>query len=824
MAIPITEEFNDDRGRLLYYDSYDAQEKSNINNLKHVDIRSFRPSINDGGVGDLNFLSMLELNGFTVNELQLGSFSSDGEAWTSGTTGPSGIDVFYGLSLPISNGITETSSVMGNPIDLLTDFDDDDFISISLPEYPASIIDPIQSYISLTSNPTGIFDDGSTSVNVFFSNSIIPLENGNSELRFRRDAFVNTDFDLSTIYGVKFSISSESSGTFNCLGIRLLGKGWKYGPVDLQTMDGTFRKTIPLNGDPASPYTRGNGILWRSTGTLATDPRPIDLEVGTVFNSGSFETDEECSISLYFRELTEDFLTQVDLDGYPQSFFDGKIQPDVGDAMFNPRMQTELDGLYQNNGIPGQQLDQRTQHDLERTPDFLSSSYAFSSIYWSGTRSLIQVGTSESSAGNGVGYPYSFPILEENTEYVLFSKIEDNSMRIRLYHIDEESGNALDLVFDTRSIIDSSLIKRWKGRFGWNINLPTSAYVDSIRSRGEVYAEYISSSFESDTSVIGSELFVQASPDEQLFQTLAPGIFNSPGSSSVSTDTSKSTSGQSYRINSNGNQSDQGFISNPFLIRDFDNITIDIDIYYPKSLIDTGLSPKFSIISQDNRRIGDLSTPKLFGDQWESLQFRLPFGEDMLSGLYRFSIVQPGFTPATWWIDMNVSIADAVISWSGRAIEEDPWKSNNPKWQPYNNIKNGSNFGIVFDERGRSLQTRARSFRPDGQINRIQTIPKYAELGKLIFDQDAYYSGTGATVDFPSPTELSTKVYNFIANTTFTTPATHIISYTWYFGDGEYGYGQEANHKYDTIGTYDVTLVVIDNHGNKSSITKVLIV
>jgi len=40
-----------------------------------------------------------------------------------------------------------------------------------------------------------------------------------------------------------------------------------------------------------------------------------------------------------------------------------------------------------------------------------------------------------------------------------------------------------------------------------------------------------------------------------------------------------------------------------------------------------------------------------------------------------------------------------------------------------------------------------------------------------------------------------------------------IISYKWDFGDGETGYGQIVNHTYNTTGTYDVTVTVMDEYG-----------
>ena len=47
-----------------------------------------------------------------------------------------------------------------------------------------------------------------------------------------------------------------------------------------------------------------------------------------------------------------------------------------------------------------------------------------------------------------------------------------------------------------------------------------------------------------------------------------------------------------------------------------------------------------------------------------------------------------------------------------------------------------------------------------------------------------------------------------------------IIFYEWDFGDGSIGYGKITCHKYCDMGTYNVTLTVMDNTGLKDSITK----
>jgi PKD repeat protein len=48
----------------------------------------------------------------------------------------------------------------------------------------------------------------------------------------------------------------------------------------------------------------------------------------------------------------------------------------------------------------------------------------------------------------------------------------------------------------------------------------------------------------------------------------------------------------------------------------------------------------------------------------------------------------------------------------------------------------------------------------------------------------------------------------------------YLVFYEWDFGDGKKGYGEIIYHRYCDIGTYDVTLTVIDNDGLKDIISK----
>lgn len=53
-------------------------------------------------------------------------------------------------------------------------------------------------------------------------------------------------------------------------------------------------------------------------------------------------------------------------------------------------------------------------------------------------------------------------------------------------------------------------------------------------------------------------------------------------------------------------------------------------------------------------------------------------------------------------------------------------------------------------------------------------------------------------------------------------PDGQIVRWEWYFGDGRTGLGRRASHRFDWAGTYDVTLLVRDTHGNIGTTTSSL--
>lgn len=910
----ITEEFSDQKS-LSRYDFYDQIESQSLNNTDHVDLFSFI-SPTQGGyeyeswsyTGRTTFLQFNTTNGIK-------------NIYSSLQTGSSG-DLFT------LSGVARST----------VDISDYDFLSMSFSNFPwNSVSDGWGVHIS--SDPSGGMDPSLTSF-IPFSDSINPPL-GWFEFKVRIED-IESGADFSKIKSVHVSLGPLSSTGIGMVlsSVRAVNEGFQVGPLMVNTVDGTLRRGTPLSANLPDLNTfryawDADNIFWLSKGMSISDPRPIDVGVDATISNRPKASGEDPggSFSLYYRELTEDFLTQLDLNGYPQSFFNGKIQPDVGDAMWDPRTQEMLEDTPQL-AEDGFFLEGSTQYFLERIPDYVSSSYIHNTLEWENdgpnTNYTLSIGTTEST-------PYTYLFSGSSTagrDLIMSTSLEDTSMRVKVYSVlnlsteiqtkdpvyvastgsvnlpspssaidgvsyasipigsrvllknqssPRENGiytktgsglvrssdanswselvsasvevtngtsqantywvcdivpgseigvgfifwtqsltkNPLDptLLFDTRRIQDSFLFKRRKGRFGWKADLGDYGSIKSIRSNGStVYAEYISEQIKTDTPIDGAELFVSCTPDEELFETVSPSPTNEEESITIHSDSSRSKSKQSWRVENVGGHQDQGVVTNQFFIESFRSIQTDFDIYYPSGLLSVGESISIYIVDERGSRT-KLVTPSLTGDVWQTVRVDLR-NTDTFAGRYRILIVQDGSSKATWWID-NISIRNRAIEWSGRSVADDAWKSNPADWQPYRDIKNGESYGILFDDRGRELQTRARSLRSDGEINRIQVVPKFSELGKFVFNEDEF-SGVPPVVSINPIIPVNDRLltYEFSSTKTSSYASNESMITIWYFGDGKRSVGDRVYHKYANAGRFNVTVVVIDPRGNSSSETR----
>lgn len=809
-AISLTEEFNNNRGAIWNnYDAYQQTDRTNMAGQKHVDIRVFRNTEDSVPINmiTLSAKSMTYLNTQTMANLQATISVGRGEQWTGSTpVQVSGDQYVRGLTVTTNgSGAATAASVINGyeAIDLLTGFENDDHIVLSMPTYEGNgSLTEASCFLDLTSHPTGDFTTGPTASAAFSTSVTTPTTGANSEIRFLRSQFAA--IDLSKVTGVRIRLTGAINTQHKFLGgVRLLSKTWKYNGLDIDTRYGTLRRTAPRNGNVAAAKDFTQPILWRSNEPAGeNDPRPIDVEMGVVFNPGTI-TNSSNQISLYFRELTEDFLTQLDINGMKMRELTGFSQPDIGDAKYSSRQQTDLEAFLQN------QLGSEDQFSLERTADYLSASWIQINLTWSPGSASVMFSDTE-------GNSYTFAIsggLTSGQSYLVVSRIEENTLRTIIYTIDS-TGAIVAKVFDTTNVKDSFVIKRRQGRFGWFADLKDGdGWINSIRERYTMFGEYRSLPYDSVTPVDGAELFAGFTPNEQLFSYFVPSILNT-ANTSISRDKSRSTTGESYVIKNTDGAPLQGIQTNDFTIRDFSNTRLTFDIWYPESADDL----RVLLVDSTNSRWVDLVVPNFKRGQWQSLKIDLPYST-LQTGDYRIIFSQPNSSVDDWWID-NASVFVRRVVWEGRAVADDPWKSNNSDWTPFREISNRESGGVIFPQRGNSLQIRAKALRQFAEINRIQFKPKYSQLGNI---PKAASKTTGGLVYASSTSATGGTLPNSIKFTatgvsTFAAGA-YVASYRWTFGDGDEDYGSVVQHQYPASGTYPVTLTMIDNFGNQGVFT-----
>ncbi len=698
-------------------------------------------------------------------------------------------------------------------IDLLTGFADDDYVSLSFPAYGGATLTAASCFIDLTSNASGDFTAGPTASVAWSASQTAPSNGSPSELRFLRSQFNQNSINLGAITGVRLRVLSTSGSpvSYKLLGgIRMLSKTWQYSGVDLDTRYGRLRKTIPKDANSATVPAFTWPILFRSEQPSGDgDPTPIDSEFGVVFNPGTIT--QSNTISLYFREVTQDFLTQLDINTIPQQGLDGYNQPDIGTAKYNSRLQTDLERYTQST------IDSEINFNLERTPDYLSASWIQVFLQWgaggAGTVTMV----------NTEGGGYSFPLtttLVSGTSYVLRVRVEDTGIRAQIYSLNS-TNDIVAKVFDSTLINDGFTFKRRKGRFGWSADLKDGgAYIDSIRQRYANFAEYRSLPFLSNTPVIGAELFVGNTPNSQLYVApLNPGPFNTTNTV-ISTDQKLTTTGSSNKITNTDSTPLQGIQTNSFLINDWANSGISFDVFYPAAA-----SPlKAFLFSEDNAQQIPLVLPEIARDEWQSISIEFPL-DATLTGRYKLVVIQLGSGSPNWWID-NISIFTRSVVWDGRAVADDPWKSNNAQWTPFKDIENTENGGVVFPRRGNELQIRGRALRQFAEIDRVQFLPKYAGLGNLpaqaVGGTQGKPTGGSVTVSFSTVnpgTPALTRNLTASATSNYGFLPTAAVSCQWNFGDGTTGYGDVVQHTWAAAGTYSVTLVATDRFGYQGTYT-----
>ena len=822
--VPLTEEFMEHAW--TNYDSFEVETKKYLGTQRHVDLRSFLP----------------------------------GEEWTTGTYGYLAAHAhFPGIELHVKGTVESQSAVPSKPVNLLAGFEDGDHVTFALPNFPLKVVNTHQSRLEITSDSQGHCSNAAKTAVVHFDASLTPLVEGHSQFSIERSVLQQNEIDLSKITGIRFTIvcNGAEEGTVTIIGPKLIliaregNEGWKLSTVDFDNWTGSLRKPNPLNGDTTTGPFLNQGILWKANELPGyNDPRPVDAEFGLVFSPGSQEKINE--VTLYMRQEPLIFQTQLDLIGVTQAELDGHPQPDLGTEEFAPRFVGEFDDH------PMSEFDHlETMEDLERlsVENPVEESWVFFQIKWGEGKTKVQMSNSIEP-----GYLFSkIEDLKDNQEYLLTASVEDDRARVRIYELEPDKSVVQKPIFDSTLIEDDAIFRRRQGRFGWKAVLgDADAYVNSIRPRHVVFAEYLSVPLKSFTPVDGAQLFASYSGNEELWDK---GLTVTPEGATgimLTRDQNRTLSGESFRVDSNGTERNVGITTDFMEFIDFEQTEIKFFLWFaglprtvekivdkhpptlpyyrrfpssaawnPKKPLAGGMYPSGGFTSIDEVQVPNivaqlvsdegtvipLPMPELETNQWQEIIIRIPKEEIIQTGKYMFQLLQPTLITSSWWVD-NISIFERVVQWSARSVISDPWNSNYAPFTDFGDIVNVNRKGILLAPRGNELQLRARALRQNATIKKPEIRPRYASLGRLVWPEEELHGLTPPHAHYKIK-GTEPKTFKF---TDESTPGTGAIVYReWSFGDGSIAVGNTTvEHFYTEPGEYFPTLIVIDRNGERS--------
>lgn len=809
-VIPLYEDAMSPTGTFSNYDTYNSAQLISLAEQEHVDIRSFRFIGSTGVVTTmlvLNGDNMLILGGLEVGGMTYTSdtipptmFVLDGdsmtlldtlavgemtltpvletEGWTAGTVAAqSDRNYFNGISLACTTGANVTASVMSLEVDLAVLNPTGAYVSLSLPAFPAADLTLASCHLDLAN---GDFSTG-TIASVAFSASTISLTGGGDvEASFPLSAF--SALDLTAITGVRFRLTATTSCTFRCLAIRAMVPSWLFAPIDQNTEYPTIVPTVPPTGTatpsytfPASssPATAWPMLLWAAD--QAGDPAIKDASVSFFVDTGqSLATN---AFTVLFRELA---FVYTDL------------------TTFDTMTMGELDGTMAD-GTPAMIDDYADTNSIQIT------------LNWGASSSV--------TFGNQSGAKYTLTSWtpSPNTTYYCVVTLSGGTARFIAY-VASPTGSELVAfsasAFDSTIIVDPYLFQRRMGRLGWYAVLGDgNSGIRKIRPVRTTYSVYESLPLLSDTPVKGVRLYADTTPDVELFE----GGFATVNNSTITIDTIKSNSGQSFRIDCSGAQPNQGIVTSIMRFEDFADTIITFNILAPLTVTLQG----FLYSSQG------LAYPLPLGpfpiNHWTPQQIDLSVLAPVIApGPWQLYIITADTDARTWYID-KLSVRAKSVAWFAT--------SGVGPSLPFGDAINDPYDGLTLNP-GNALQVRADALTQSASISRVQVLPQYAQLGNI-----QWLSGSDS-IGIPRPTASYVTIFRtatLITGNTFAFSYTtvidnqghdpggpiSIVSQLWSFGDGTTSTLASPSHTYATDAVWIATLQITDSLGRVWS-TRVL--
>jgi len=323
------------------------------------------------------------------------------------------------------------------------------------------------------------------------------------------------------------------------------------------------------------------------------------------------------------------------------------------------------------------------------------------------------------------------PLLSE-TVYLLSSKLDSNRI-IHSIELMNEFNKPIRKIFESVRYTNSEWTEK-NGRVGWHMSSIDDSEMRSFDIIPFSYSILRTKEIETETPIDGAQLFTVDSGYRNAFERFAsknPRDF-------IQLDSTKSLSGESYKLSGSGQDDYPGFISNQFSINNWSHVIIEFDIWVPKELDGESLRPRlylqptdFTVTDRDNAEL-EYVGPATFdytSNTWSHVSVSLRQFEQYLTGDYIMLISSIVPHNANIWID-NVKINQKTVEWEIRAVR-------GGSWSPFRDSIN-KRYGAIHlpkNQRGRFIQLQAIALTEDAWISEYTLKPKYAQLGRILYHE-----------------------------------------------------------------------------------------
>jgi hypothetical protein len=595
---------------------------------------------------------------------------------------------------------------------------------------------------------------------------------------------------VTSATGYKIYRNTINSFNYNSTSSLLLGTTNSETTTFLDTGIATTAGSPPQYNNLSTTWP----TLFRSFSPSFTndDPKIVNGQLVTVFNTGSLSSSTLSNVKIYYRAINE-FTTQQDLNNKTQNYLNALKSIDSLVTNSLPRKQSDL------SKIPGLAITSSSSYKGIYNSE---TSYSIGDIvsYTSSNITKYWVSKTNLNSGNA---PAETTYWTENTNYQSnrgaladqsgwtqsqLNAMTQEDIQVAPY-VDAISYISLCVYWYLsesnklcKITIESELGELYSfGTFAVNANTNyafiTSMYdnaayaelrqVNNDKSLTPIYKTpyVINEQFHRRRGRIGWSALLQ-DPDAyiddirsqglvyaeyktdqlpsitplratQLIADYSPdaNVYSSISSDPWSTDavltldSGKSKSQLARKIQTKASGNyDQGISTNEFQIEDPDDVNIQFDVWFPNN----GSNLNAYLYNANEKTSVAIYIPPFVYDQWTTIQLKL--NDNFLSGKYKLVVVQNNINfDSTWWID-NIQINKRLIRWDARSSTSGPWEFDADDWIDFKNTVNLSSGGVMLPRKGSALQLRGQAVSHYAYIQSVKALPVYATLGNMVWN------------------------------------------------------------------------------------------